>query len=153
MKIVGGIIPLAVADGRAAVEYVRSHAAEYGIKPDQIGIIGFSAGGGVVGGVVYDHTPASRPDFAVPVYSALQRDDSQPVPADAMPLFVVCSADDVFGFQTQSADIFKKWNAAGSPPSCIFMKKAATASGPESKACPATNGWTPSGFGWIVTAG
>jgi acetyl esterase/lipase len=39
------VAPLAVADGRATIAYVRSHAAEYGISPDRIGIIGFSAGG------------------------------------------------------------------------------------------------------------
>src|ERR1700693_204322 len=36
-------VPLAVADGMAAVAYVRQHAAEYGVSPDRVGIIGFSA--------------------------------------------------------------------------------------------------------------
>ena len=31
-------------DGRAAIAYVRSHAAEFSVKPDKIGIMGFSAG-------------------------------------------------------------------------------------------------------------
>ena len=39
------IKPLAVADGLAAVTWVRQHAAEWGISPDRVGIIGFSAGG------------------------------------------------------------------------------------------------------------
>jgi len=38
-------ILMAIADGKAALAYVRQHAAEYNIKPDQIGMIGFSAGG------------------------------------------------------------------------------------------------------------
>ena len=38
-------VPLAVADGMAAVTYVRQHAADYGVSPDRVGIIGFSAGG------------------------------------------------------------------------------------------------------------
>ena len=41
----GKVIPLAVADGLAAVTYVRQHAAEWGVSPDRVGIIGFSAGG------------------------------------------------------------------------------------------------------------
>src|SRR3954453_9061624 len=44
---VKSIIPLAVADGKAAIAYVRQHAAEYNINPDKIGIMGFSAGGTV----------------------------------------------------------------------------------------------------------
>ena len=38
---VAPIIKLAMADGIAAVRYVRQHAKEYGIKPDRIGIMGF----------------------------------------------------------------------------------------------------------------
>jgi acetyl esterase/lipase len=41
---VGKVIPLAVADGLAAVTYVRQHASEWGVSPDRVGIIGFSAG-------------------------------------------------------------------------------------------------------------
>src|SRR6476659_4039740 len=40
-------IPYAVADGRNAIAYVRSHAEEFGIDKKKIGIIGFSAGGTV----------------------------------------------------------------------------------------------------------
>ncbi|HRI22434.1 MAG TPA: alpha/beta hydrolase, partial [Panacibacter sp.] len=38
-------IPFAVADGKAAIAYVRSHAAEFSVDKNKIGIIGFSAGG------------------------------------------------------------------------------------------------------------
>src|SRR3954462_11371270 len=37
----------ALADGNRAVRLVRARAAEWGIKPDRIGIMGFSAGGEV----------------------------------------------------------------------------------------------------------
>jgi len=152
MKKVGAVIPLAVADGKAAVEYVRSHAAEYGIKSDRIGIMGFSAGGGVVGGVVYDHTPASRPDFAVPVYSALQRDDTKPVPEDAMPIFVVCSSDDVFGFQSQSADIFKKWNAAGKSAELHIYEKGGHGFGMRKQNLPSDQ-WIEAFGAWLKSHG
>lgn len=152
MKKVGAVIPLAVADGKAAVEYVRSHATEYGIKPDRIGIMGFSAGGGVVGGVVYDHTPASRPDFAVPVYSALQRDDTKPVPEDAMPIFVVCSSDDAFGFQSQSADIFKKWNAAGKSAELHIYEKGGHGFGMRKQNLPSDQ-WIEAFGAWLKSHG
>src|SRR5215475_5387732 len=38
---VGGVIPLVIADGLAAVGYVRQHAAELDVAPDRVGIIGF----------------------------------------------------------------------------------------------------------------
>lgn len=49
------LIPLALADGQAAIAYVRQHAAEYGVDPKRIGIIGFSAGGTVAGSVAFNY--------------------------------------------------------------------------------------------------
>ena len=64
---------LGIADGRQAVKVVRQHAAEWGIKPDRIGIMGFSAGGMVTMGVAMDHDAESRPDFAAPIYGGGHR--------------------------------------------------------------------------------
>ena len=50
-------------DGQRAMRLVRSRASEWNLDPTRIGIMGFSAGGTVVGGAVYDHTAANRPDF------------------------------------------------------------------------------------------
>lgn len=68
----------AAADLRRAVRWVRAHAADYGIDPQRLGVMGFSAGGELVT-LVADHpAPApgrdplertsSRPDFQVLVY-------------------------------------------------------------------------------------
>src|SRR5450755_851366 len=38
-ETVGKVIPLSVADGLAAMTYVRKHAAECGLPPDRVGII------------------------------------------------------------------------------------------------------------------
>jgi len=82
----------ALADGQQAVRVVRSRAAEWGIAPDRIGIIGFSAGGYVAAAVALHHDAASRPNFAAPIYPALPPDIT--VPADAPPLFLVHADDD-----------------------------------------------------------
>jgi len=58
----------AIADCRQASKVVRQHAADWGIKPDRIGIMGFSAGGMVTMGVVMDDDAESRPDFAALIY-------------------------------------------------------------------------------------
>ncbi len=149
---VGPIIPLAIADGKAAIEYVRSHAAEFGVKTDQIGIIGFSAGGTVVGGVVYDHTAANRPDFAAPIYAALQADDQTPLPDDAMPLFVACTGDDVFGFQKQSTQIFTKWNAAGKPVELHLYEKGGHGFGVVKQGNPSDQ-WVEAFGAWMKSHG
>lgn len=67
-------------DGRRAMRLVRGRAAEWGIDPKRIGMMGFSAGGEVVSMVVYgsgDGDPnapdpldrvSCRPDFTVMIY-------------------------------------------------------------------------------------
>src|SRR3546814_5922760 len=38
-------VPMALQDAQRAISIVRHHAIEYGIDPDKIGVMGFSAGG------------------------------------------------------------------------------------------------------------
>ncbi|MCW2475477.1 alpha/beta hydrolase [Candidatus Symbiopectobacterium sp. NZEC151] len=44
-RTVPDTFPAPVQDGKAAVRYLREHAAEYGIDPQRIGVLGDSAGG------------------------------------------------------------------------------------------------------------
>lgn len=100
---------LAQADGLAAVAYVRSHAAEYGIDTHKIGFMGFSAGGMTTMNVATSYTPASRPDFIGVIYGA---SPVRPVPADAPPAFIALAADDpLLGYA--SVPIFDAWREAG----------------------------------------
>src|SRR5207248_10650659 len=82
---------LSGADGQQAVRIVRQHAAEFGVRPDRIGMIGFSAGGAVTLAAVTG--PADgRPNFAAPIYAA--RAGSAAPPEGAPPLFIAVAADD-----------------------------------------------------------
>ena len=103
---------MAGADGQQAVRLVRQHAAEFGVLPNRIGIIGYSAGGAVVLSTVYG--PADgRPDFAAPIYAAGA--NSNPPPEGAPPLFIAVAADDqLVGYQG-SMDLFGAWRKAGLP--------------------------------------
>src|SRR5947207_7335746 len=68
--IVAPIVPLAMADGNAAIGYVRRHAKECGVNPDRIGIMRFSAGGTVTASVALNSSPDTRPNFVAPIYLA-----------------------------------------------------------------------------------
>lgn len=104
------IVPLAVADGLAAVTYVRQHASEWGISPDRVGIIGFSAGGVIAAQVAVQYTPESRPAFAAVIYGALSKDAT--VPADAPPMFIAAATDDTLGLAPASIALYQKWTTA-----------------------------------------
>lgn len=75
-------VPVALQDAQRAMSLVRSRAAEFGIDPDWVGVLGFSAGGNLAAQVVHkyqdrsyeavdqhDRAP-SRPNFALLGYPA-----------------------------------------------------------------------------------
>ncbi|QIS18391.1 alpha/beta hydrolase [Nocardia terpenica] len=79
-------------DARQAIGVVRARAAAEQLDPHRIGILGFSAGGLLALAAATGHDPATRPDFAAPIYPAIWHDYQ--VPGDAPPLFLCCAADD-----------------------------------------------------------
>jgi len=97
-------------DAQRAMGLVRHHAAEWGIKPDRIGILGFSAGGHLTvmaslhpNQRTYTQDPAldvadAAPNFAVPVY----------------PAYLVPSKDETFTLKPEIAVTEK------SPPMCLI---------------------------------
>ena len=111
-ELVGPVIPLAVADGLAAVTYVRQHASEWGVSPDRVGIIGFSAGGRVVSGVAFHYLPEGRPAFVAPIYAGGEISKDVPVPADAPPMFVAAATDDQLGLAPESVALYERWMGA-----------------------------------------
>lgn len=104
---------LAGDDGRQAVRVLRRRAAEWGIAPDRIGILGFSAGAMVAIDVALQHDAESRPDFAAPIYGA----PLEPVmpPADAPPLFVLWASDDSLVSPVRGIDLYLAWHKVGKP--------------------------------------
>ena len=103
---------LALVDGTQAVRFVRANAAAYGVAPDRVGFMGFSAGGFTTMGVVMNDSPADRPNFGAPIYGAMQ--DKAP-PKDGPPLFIAATQDDNAVPVSKSLEIFSRWTAAGLP--------------------------------------
>lgn len=96
----------ALQDGQRAVRLVRSRAAEWGVDPARVGMMGFSAGGEVTAlacakadqGAADAADPvdrlSARPDFAALVYSGPQGVARQSVPKDYPPTFIVVGDQD-----------------------------------------------------------
>jgi acetyl esterase/lipase len=112
---VDSVIPLSIADGRAAVKYVRQHAADWGVSPDRVGIVGFSAGGTVAAGVGVGYTPEGRPGFIAAIYPAAAMFKEAAVPADAPPIFIAAATDDNLGLAPDSVALYEKWTDAHKP--------------------------------------
>lgn len=92
-------------DGQRAMRLVRSRAKEFGIDPNRIGMMGFSAGGEVVSMVAFHPTDgaanatdpidrvSARPDFLVMIYPG-PGGIPDTIPANAPPAFLLVANDD-----------------------------------------------------------
>lgn len=111
-------IPL--RDVHTAIRLVREHAVEWGVRLDQVGVMGFSAGGHLVATAATQFDAATRPDFAILLYPVItmqnqyKQDDTREnllgkepdstlihryscelqVKADTPPCFIALSDDD-----------------------------------------------------------
>ncbi len=105
---------LALQDAQRAVGLVRSRAAEFGLDPNRIGVLGFSAGGHLAAAVSNNYQQRSypavdaadavscRPDFTVliyPAYLTLEKESQRvspelPITTNTPPTFISISQDD-----------------------------------------------------------
>jgi len=82
-----------VADGTATVKVIRERAAEYGIKPDKIVMVGFSAGAIVTVAAALQRDLSARPNYVAPIYGAPFGSIGE-IPKGLPPLFLAIAQDD-----------------------------------------------------------
>ena len=121
-------------DAQRAVSLVRSKASQWGIRPERIGIVGFSAGGhlAIATATSFDkraYEPiddvdkiSCRPDFAVPIYSgylkAKEKDELAPglrIPTGTPPVFLVHGGEDIISPPEHSVLMYLALKRAGVP--------------------------------------
>jgi acetyl esterase/lipase len=110
------VFPLAVADARVALAYVRAHANDYGVLPNRVGFIGFSAGAMLAVQLALHSPEGQSPDFVASLYTGMN-DLMRPltVPKWAPPAFFAVASDDQLGFAPASAELYTAWLAAARP--------------------------------------
>jgi acetyl esterase/lipase len=113
---------------------VRHRAPEWGIDPNRIGVVGFSAGGHLAlatatgfhepkyAGIDAIDDVSSRPDYAVLCYSGYlkekDRDEITPgirIPADTPPIFLTHASDDSESEVAHSVIMYLALHRAGIP--------------------------------------
>ena len=151
-ETVSNIVPLSIADGLAAVTYVRQHASQWGVSPDRVGIIGFSAGGAVTAGVAFQYTPESRPAFVAPIYAGAGRFRDASVRSDAPPMFIAAASDDSLGLAEDSVALYQKWNTAHKPVELHMYAKGGHGFGMRKQNLP-TDHWIDRFADWLELNG
>lgn len=103
-----------IADAVQAVKVVRHHAQEWGVAPNRVGIMGFSAGGMVASGALLQADATARPDFTALIYGA-PFGAMPAIPAKLPPIFMAWAQDDEIA-RTDVAKFYDTLLAAGGRP-------------------------------------
>lgn len=150
-EILDKTVPLSINDGLAAVKYVRSHADDWGISADKVGIIGFSAGGTVAAGTGLRYTAAERPAFVAPIYAAasMLKDAIQ---ADAPPMFLAAATDDQLGLTMDTIGLYDRWSGAHKSTELHMYAKGGHGFGMKKQGLPSDE-WIDRFGDWLVWQG
>jgi len=164
--------PPALEDAQRTLGLVRFHAAEWGIDPHKIGVIGFSAGGHMVAATSthfdkrsYPAVDAAdkescRPDFAIALYPGhLWNDDkgfklnpNVPVTTNTPPTFIVQAEDDHVDGVEQSLVYYIGLKKSGVPAEMHLYAQGGHAFGLRRTKFPIT-GWPQLAETWLRTIG
>lgn len=115
----------ALRDTQRAIQFVRSHAMEWRIDPQRVGMMGFSAGGELaaladmrfVDGKDDSTDPVdrfgSKPDFQALIYPGSSRRFE--VSNTSSPAFIACGYNDRADISQGMAELYLKYKTAGVP--------------------------------------
>lgn len=169
-----GESPLALEDAQRTLGLVRFHAAEWQIDPNKIGVIGFSAGGGMVAEIsthfdkrMYPAVDAAdkascRPDFAIACYPGhlwdgggdlkLNPDVATNITRQTPPTFLLQAEDDHVDGVQQSLVYYAGLMKAGVPVEMHLYAEGGHAFGLRRTKFPIT-GWPELVEKWLGTIG
>lgn len=142
--------PFAVADGLQAMKVLRERAAEWGVAPARIGIVGFSAGATVAAAALLGADAAARPDFAGIIYGGPFGGPAS-VPGTLPPVFLAWAQDDPIGENT-TARLYAALKAAGHKPEAHAYAAGGHGFGMRQQGLPSDH-WIEAFHHWLQSQG
>src|SRR5688500_1500319 len=134
-------------DSRAPFALSRGRAADWGIDPNRVGMVGFSAGAMLTMATALAGQDA-KPAFIGNVYGPLA---PMTVPADAPPLFIALAADDPL-FPVGEFGLIERWAAAKRPVEFHLYEQGGHGFGMYPKETTST-GWFNAFVAWMTMHG
>ena len=135
----------AADDGRRAVELVRDQADRFGVDPDTLGMIGFSAGAFLAVDVALDPRGGRPLAWIAPIYGGETR--GTPVPPDAPPLFTAVAQDDVLWKIVEG--LHREWSDADRSSELHVFARGAHGFGMVRQGLPSDR-WTDLFLAWLA---
>lgn len=135
-------------DVQQALRFVKSGASRWGLDPDRIGLVGFSAGSIATLNTVLADAPDARPAFAGLIYGRMV-----PVkpPKSLPPIFVALAADDPL-FGKQGIGMVDTWRAAGGSAELHIYASGGHGFGMKQQG-KSSDGWAESFYRWLKDRG
>ncbi|WP_294279842.1 alpha/beta hydrolase [uncultured Chryseobacterium sp.] len=142
---------MAGEDIRTAIAYLRSHAKEMNIKPDRLGVIGFSAGSTVIlESVLHSKDASTIPNFAASIYGGPSEDLLKAeIPKSPLPLFICAASDDQLKLAPKSVLLYNKWTEAGQPAELHIYEKGGHGFGMGKQNLPVDR-WSDVYMDWLI---
>jgi acetyl esterase/lipase len=150
-QLLDELTPLVVADGQQAVRIVRSHAAQWGLAPERIGMLGFSAGGYVALSLSLQHEPDTSLNFVAALYTLAPITLTQQ--PSRIPLFLLCAGDDPRIPPVENTlKVYTIWRTAGIPAELHIFAKGGHGFGMTRQNLP-IDAWPDTLSQWLQTEG
>jgi acetyl esterase/lipase len=154
-------------DGQRGLQFIRARAREYGVSPNRVGIIGFSAGANLAADAAFHTLPAqsdaadpldrvpSRPDFLILSYG------SAPLPASPEgaatagatlpPTFMFCTVEDAMAMRGMT-ELFAALRQAKAPVEAHFFQNGEHGTG-FAQGDPVLGEWPNLMYKWMHAGG
>jgi acetyl esterase/lipase len=140
------VLQMAVADAQQAIRLARRNATAWRIDSGRVGIMGFSAGGGVAVGTALAERSDASPDFLVSLYGPSLQDVN--VPPHAPPLFIAVGSTH-FNVTNGCLALFAAWKSAGKPAEIHVYDQVSAGFGMSKRGLP-VDSWTDRLLEWLV---
>jgi acetyl esterase/lipase len=140
------VLHMAISDAQQALRLARRNAAAWRIDPARVGIMGFSAGGGIAVGAALAERSDASPDFLVSLYGPSLQDVT--VPAHAPPLFIAVGATH-FNVTNGCVALFAAWKAAGKPAEIHVYDQVSAGFGMTKRGLP-VDSWSDRLLEWLM---
>jgi len=150
-------------DAQRAIRLIRSRAVEWGVDPNRIGVMGFSAGGelAALAATRSDAGNAAAPDpidrqssklaFQALIYPGLPK--NMPISKDTPPAFLACGADDRPNISEGVPELYLAMKRAGASAELHVFGGVGHGFGMRSTNIGNMTMWPDLFYGWLGTSG